>query len=122
MRSRVTRSRGRGTYLSVSIGALASDVNISPVPVAEAEAPVAEGTPDVAVKKYELMQLDWHEAYACVSSRVPLPWGQSAAHWVVALTWAASGQGTLTHAAWQQMSEAAPIRIGSVVIRTITLR
>lgn len=40
------------------------DVKVLPVPVAVAAAPVAVGTPEVAVKKYELMQLDWHEAYA----------------------------------------------------------
>lgn len=52
------------------------DGGILPAPVAEAvAAPVPAGTPEVAVKKYELMQLDWHEAYACVSSWVPLPCG-----------------------------------------------
>lgn len=42
-------------------------VSILPVPVADAEAaePVRVAAPvDEAVKKYELMQLDWHEAYA----------------------------------------------------------
>lgn len=51
-----------------------------PVPVVEAEAEAAlaeaeaaEAALLVAVKKLELMQLAWHEAYAAVSSSVPLP-------------------------------------------------
>jgi hypothetical protein len=82
-----------------------------PVPVVEAAlVEAAAATPLVAVKKFELIQLDWHEAYAAVSSSVPLPWTQFAAHSVVALTWASLGHGTLTQAAWQQISVAAPVR------------
>lgn len=55
------------------------------------------------------MQEDWQEAYLSVSAAVPLPWGHCAAHWVVALAWAWLGQGTLTQAAWQQISVRAPI-------------
>lgn len=77
-----------------------------------AEAALVEAAPAaplVAVKKFELIQLAWHEAYAAVSSSVPLPWTHRPAHSVVALTWASLGQGTLTQAAWQQISAAAPI-------------
>lgn len=64
------------------------------------------------------MQLDWQAAYAFVSASVPFPCGHCPAHSVVALTWPASGHGTPTHAAWQQMSALSPVRVSIALTYT----